>query len=234
MDAWVGVVGGDDVAGGDDLFGGEIDDEVAAGVGGRPVVELELLAFEGEGFFGLGDDLRRLVIGGRRSLASGGECGLLLLLVVLVRDDFYAGGEGGEAVDVVAVAVGEDDGGDGFRSDLRDVVEQLLAACLGGLGVDDDDAVGADDDGAVAAAALDPVDVGLELMGDEWVRRAAAARWIRRRIIRARSRRVGFSRFRCGSCATPVVAAQSRHSHDSETCARVVRVAGFRANTACG
>ena len=51
VDARVGVVGGDDVAGGDDLLGGQVDDEVAAGVRGGPVVELELLAFDGEGFF---------------------------------------------------------------------------------------------------------------------------------------------------------------------------------------
>ena len=140
---------------------GQIDDEVAAGVRGGPVVELELFAFDGQRFFLFRDDLSGKMVGGRGSAASGGERGLLFLLVVLLGDHLDAGGEGGEAVHVVAVAVGEDDGGHGLRCDLRDVVEELLAAGFGCLCVDDDDAVGADDDGAVAAAALDPVDVRL-------------------------------------------------------------------------
>ncbi len=114
-----------------------------------------------------GDDLRGLMIGGRGSAASCGERGLLFFLVVLLGDDFDAGGKGGEAVDVVAVAVGEDDGGHWLRCDLRDVVEELLAAGFCGLCVDDDYAFVSDDDGAVAATALDPVDVRFELVGDE-------------------------------------------------------------------
>ena len=52
---------------------------------------------------------------------------------------------------MIAVAMGEDNGADGLRGDLGDGVEQLLAAGLGGFGIDDDYAVGSDDDCAVAS-----------------------------------------------------------------------------------
>ena len=130
VDAWVGVVGGDDVAGGYDLFSWEVDDEVAAGVGGGPVVELELDAVDGERLFGFGDELVGEIRSGRSSGASGCDGVLLLLLVVRLRDDLEAGGECGEAVDVVAVAVGEDYGGDGLGRDLGDVGEELLRRLL--------------------------------------------------------------------------------------------------------
>ena len=125
------------------------------------------------------------MVGRWSAASSGGQRGLLFLLVVLLGDDLDACGEGGEAVDVVAVAVGEDDGGDWLRCDLGDVVEEFLAAGFRGLRVDDDDAAGSDDDGAVAAAALDPVDVRLELVGDEGCRRRRGlARSLRLSMLR--------------------------------------------------
>ncbi len=107
---------------------------------------------------------------GGSALSSCGQGGLLLFLVVLLSDHFYACGESGETVYVVAVAVGEDDGGYGLGRNLRDVIEQFLATGFRSLGIDDDYAVGSDYHCAVSAAAFDPVNVRLQLMGYEWCR----------------------------------------------------------------
>ena len=130
-------------------------------------MEFELHAFDFETLFILRDHLRGEMIGGRRAPATRGQRSLLLLLVVLLRDDFNAGGERGESVDMVSVAVRENDGGDRLRRDLRDILQQFFPAGRGRLGVDDDHAFVADDDAAVSAAALNPVNVGLQLMGHE-------------------------------------------------------------------
>ena len=104
------------------------------------------------------------------SAPSCSERSLLFFLVILLGDDFDACGEGGKTIDVVAVAVGEDDCRHRFGGDLRDIVEQFLAAGFGGLRVNDDYAAGSNDDRAVAAPAFDPVDVWLELMRYKWRR----------------------------------------------------------------
>jgi hypothetical protein len=68
---------------------------------------------------------------------------------------------------MVAVAVGQDDGGHGLRRNLRDIVQQLLTTRLGRLRVNDDHAVAPHNHRAVASTALDPVDIRLQLVGDK-------------------------------------------------------------------
>jgi len=80
---------------------------------------------------------------------------------------------------VVSIAVRENDGGDRLGCDLGDIVEQFLPARGSRLGVDDDDAIVADDDAAISAAALHPVNVGLQLMSHEWRGRLAGALTLR-------------------------------------------------------
>ena len=117
---------------------------------------------------------RGKMIGRRRAAAASRQGSLLLLLVVLVGDDRDACREGGESIDVIAVAVVVMTVVIGFG-----VISAISASSSfppgGGLRVDDDDAFVADDDTAVSASAFDPVDVRLQLMGvDGALRRAAA------------------------------------------------------------
>jgi hypothetical protein len=60
------------------------------------------------------------MVGRRNASATRSKRRFLLLLVVLMRDDFNAGGERCESVDMVRVAVRENDGRDRHRRDLRD------------------------------------------------------------------------------------------------------------------
>src|SRR5581483_8450057 len=120
----IGTLRGDNVAGEDDLLFGQVDDQVAAGVCGGPMQEGEVDAVDLHRFFILGDQLVGDVIGGRRAAAAARQCCFLLLLIVLLRDHSDAFREGCDSVDMVAVAVGEDNGGYRLGRDLGDFGQQ--------------------------------------------------------------------------------------------------------------
>jgi len=75
-----------------------------------------------------------------------------------VGDDRESLGITGQAVNVVAIAVGQDDTPDGIGVTFLDLRQNLLGGGLGHFGVDYDDFLLADDEAGVrAAAALDDV-----------------------------------------------------------------------------
>ena len=76
-------------------------------------------------------------------------------------------GKRSQPVHVVSIAVRLDHRSHRLGRDLRDFVQQHLPAGRGGLGVDHDHALIADDHAAVSAAALDPIDVGRQLVRRE-------------------------------------------------------------------
>jgi hypothetical protein len=78
-----------------------------------------------------------------------------------VRNDLDARRKRGKSVDVIAVAVRQDDGAYGLRCDLCDIVQKLFCGCRSRFGIDHDYAAGANNDAAVAASTFDPVNVGL-------------------------------------------------------------------------
>jgi hypothetical protein len=85
--------------------------QIAACVRGRPVQDFHFHAVDPEIFLVLGDNLRGEMIGGRRAPSTGSQGSLLLLLIVLVGNDRDASWERCQPIDVIAVAVREDDGG---------------------------------------------------------------------------------------------------------------------------
>src|ERR1700677_1136056 len=134
---------------------------------GRPVQHLQFHAFDLEILLVLGNNLRGEMIGGRCAPATGSKSSLLLLFIVLVGNDRDASGERCQPIDVIAVAVRENDGGYRLWRDFGDIIQQFFSALRGRLGVDDDHAFVADDDSAVSATAFDPVNVWLQLVDHE-------------------------------------------------------------------
>src|ERR1700722_15799054 len=69
---------------------------------------------------------------------------------------------------MVAVAVRENDRRDRVRRYLCDILQEFLPTRGARLGVDNDHALVTNDHAAVAATALNPVNVGFQLMNHEW------------------------------------------------------------------
>ena len=85
---------------------------------------------------------------------------LHFFLAVLLRDDRQARWESGESVDMISVAMREDDGVHGFRRDLGDFGLDFLRRIHGRFCIDHDDARIADNDSRVSAGpSLSPVDI---------------------------------------------------------------------------
>ena len=143
------------------------------------MIELELYAVDGQGLFVFGDRLGWEVIGRRGSAppaARAASCSFLLFSCAMIL--MPAGNAARPLTWSPSLCV---------RMTVVTGLGVILAIssrsswppALVVFGVDYDDAVVADDDGAVAASAFDPVDVGLELMGDEGGcrPRVVLARW---------------------------------------------------------
>src|SRR6266404_5265833 len=111
-----GIQRDDQVAGKNNFLLREVNDQVAAGMRGREMKQLNADAVDGEGFL-LVDRLCREVIT-RRSIRAV-EGFFYLFLGIRLRDDGQAFGESGEPVDVIAVAVRENHMRYRFRRQFR-------------------------------------------------------------------------------------------------------------------
>src|SRR5580698_4137252 len=135
MDQRIGALRRDDVPGEYDLLAGQINYQIPACVRGCPVEHFQFHAVDLEILLVLGDNLRGEMIGGRSATATGSQSSLLLFLVVLVGNDRDASWERCQPVDVIAVAVREDDGGYRLWRDFSDVIQEFFSARWRGLGV---------------------------------------------------------------------------------------------------
>ena len=166
------VAGSDEIACDRDLLVGKVDGEVAARMRIGDMDERHLDAIDRVGFAVLGNDLVRQILFGRRAASAGGERLLHLLLVVLVGDDRDAFRKRRKPVDVVSIAVGQDDRRDRLIGELADFVDDSFSGFQRRLHIDHGYAVLADDDAGISPAALDEVDVVLDLLeGQRLVRR---------------------------------------------------------------
>src|SRR5215469_9719957 len=157
----IGQLRCDNVAGEHDFFAGKINHQISAGMCGRPVEQLDSDAVDLQVLFILRDELIGKVLGWRCAATARRESGILFLFVVFVGYDLYARRERGESIDVISVAMSKNHCRYWFRCDLRNIVEQFLPTCRGGLCIDDNDSFVSNNDTAVPATAFDPVNIRL-------------------------------------------------------------------------